>query len=94
MVCKDKIVAVDEMNKSVTFDIVEGEITKYFRSYKATIQILVDQSEVGKKKKKNMVKWSVEYEKMSEEVPDPTAQVEFLVNMAMEVDNYIFNLKP
>ncbi|KAI3433158.1 Bet_v_1 domain-containing protein [Psidium guajava] len=82
VVAKDKIDAIDEVNKSITFDIISGEVTKYFSSYKATIQLVSEGQN-------NSVKWSVEYEKMNEQVPDPHPQLDFLITMAKEVDNYL-----
>ncbi|KAI4386487.1 hypothetical protein MLD38_004417 [Melastoma candidum] len=81
---KDRIDAIDERNMSITFDIIGGEVTKYFKSYKATIQLVL-----GEGGSKSFVKWSVEYEKASEGVPDPHAQLDFLITMAKEVDAYL-----
>lgn len=80
----DRIDAIDEGKRSITFNIIGGEVTKYFRTYKATILLF-------KEGGKNMLKWSLEYEKMNDQVPEPTAQVQFLVNMAREVDAYLIN---
>ncbi|XP_056164148.1 MLP-like protein 423 isoform X2 [Syzygium oleosum] len=82
VVAKDKIYAVDEENKSITFEIIGGEVTKYFVSYKATIQLVSEGQN-------SFVKWSVEYEKMNEQVPDPHTQLDFLITMTKEVDNYL-----
>ncbi|KAL3731351.1 hypothetical protein ACJRO7_028258 [Eucalyptus globulus] len=82
VVAKDKIDAIDEGNKSITFDIIGGEVTKYFARYKANIQLV----STGQN---NFVKWSVEYEKMNEQVPDPHPQLDFLITMTKEVDNYL-----
>lgn len=81
VIAKDKIVAVDEENKSIAFELIGGEVTKYFKSFKATLEADV-----------NKVKWSLEYEKASEDVPHPHSHLEFLVNMSREIDAYL--LKP
>lgn len=83
MIAKDKIVAVDEANKSITFEIIDGEVMKYFKSFKATLEAAGVDS----------VKWSVEYEKASEEVPHPHSHLHFLEAMARDIDAYLVKTK-
>ncbi|KAH6762914.1 hypothetical protein C2S52_020347 [Perilla frutescens var. hirtella] len=78
VIAKDKIVGVDEAKKSIAFEIIDGEVTKYFKRFKATLEGGVDR-----------VKWSVEYEKASEEVPHPHSHLQFLAAMAIEIDAYL-----
>ncbi|KAL0372718.1 UNVERIFIED_CONTAM: MLP-like protein [Sesamum calycinum] len=82
VVAKDKIVAVDEENKSITFELIGGEVTKYFNTFRATFQATVEGD-------RNMLTWSVEYEKASEDVPHPHSHLEFLVNLSREVDAFL-----
>ncbi|KAK6134139.1 hypothetical protein DH2020_032089 [Rehmannia glutinosa] len=82
VIAKDKIVAVDEEKKSITFELIGGEVTKYFKNFKATFEAIAQTD-------KNMVKWTLEYEKASEDVPNLHSHLEFLVNMAMEIDAYL-----
>ncbi|KAL0326889.1 UNVERIFIED_CONTAM: hypothetical protein Sangu_1766900 [Sesamum angustifolium] len=82
VVAKDKIVAVDEANKSITFELIGGEVTKYFNTFRATFQATVEGD-------RNMLTWSVEYEKASEDVPHPHSHLEFLVNLSREVDAFL-----
>ncbi|KAK4423444.1 MLP-like protein [Sesamum alatum] len=82
VIAKDKIVAVDEENKSITFELIGGEVTKYFNVFRATF-------EARSEGDMNMVKWSVEYEKASEDVPHPHSHLEFLVNLSREVDAFL-----
>lgn len=83
MVAKDKIVGLDEVNKSITFEIIDGEVMKYFKSFKATLVAAgVD-----------AVKWSLEYEKASEDVPHPHSHLQFLGAMARDIDAYLLKSK-
>lgn len=84
MIAKDKIVAVEEERKVIAFELIDGEVTKYFNNFKATLEVMRT-GEAGK----NMVKWRLEYEKASEEVPCPNSHLEFLVNMSREIDAYL-----
>ncbi|KAG8382767.1 hypothetical protein BUALT_Bualt05G0111500 [Buddleja alternifolia] len=81
VIAKDKIVAIDEEKRSITFELIGGEVTKYFKNFNATLQ--ADTS---------TIKWSLEYEKASEDEPNPHSHLDFLVNMSREVDAYL--LKP
>ncbi|GFP90821.1 mlp-like protein 423 [Phtheirospermum japonicum] len=85
VVAKDKIVAVDEEKKSITFELIGGEVTKYFKNFKATFEAISKTNNSNMK----MVKWGLEYEKASEDVPNPHSHLEFLVNMALEIDAYL-----
>ncbi|KAL7110717.1 hypothetical protein ACP275_05G043200 [Erythranthe tilingii] len=82
VIAKDKIVAVDEVNRSITFELIGGEVTKYFNNFKATIEATTEDN-------KNIVKWKLEYEKVSENVPTPHSHLEFLVTMSKEIDTYL-----
>ncbi|XP_022889372.1 MLP-like protein 28 [Olea europaea var. sylvestris] len=82
VIAKDRIDAVDEEKMSITFELIGGEVTKYFKSFKATL-------EATAKSDKNIVKWSLEYEKASEDVPTPHSHLEFLVNALRDVDAYL-----
>ncbi|KAL1568582.1 MLP-like protein 28 [Salvia divinorum] len=83
VIATDKIVAVDEVNKSITFELIDGEVTKYFKSFKATL-------EAGGV---DTVKWSVEYDKANEDVPHPHSHLQFLGTMAKDIDAYLLKQK-
>lgn len=80
VITKDRIDFVDEQKKRITFEIIEGDITKHFKSFKATLEANVDTK---------IVKWTLEYEKANENVPSPIAHLQFLITLAKEVDSYL-----
>ncbi|KAK6922219.1 Bet v I/Major latex protein, partial [Dillenia turbinata] len=82
VIAKDRIDAIDEKNHSITFELIGGEVTKYFKSFKATIQFTADPD-------MNLVKCSLEFEKANEDVPTPYSHLDFLVSMSKEVDAYL-----
>ncbi|KAJ9708435.1 hypothetical protein PVL29_000464 [Vitis rotundifolia] len=73
---------VDDENKSVTLKVVEGEIVKYFKSFKCSTQVTV-------KDKGSLVTWSVEYEKLHESGPAPDAYLNFAMGVIEDVDAYL-----
>ncbi|KAL3510573.1 hypothetical protein ACH5RR_029974 [Cinchona calisaya] len=82
VIAKDKIDAIDEENKTITFGLIGGEVTNYFKSFKATLQAIV-QGGI------NIVKWTLEYEKANDDVPTPHSHLDFLINCSRDVDAYL-----
>ncbi|XP_057961267.1 MLP-like protein 423 [Malania oleifera] len=83
VITKDRIDAIDEKNNSITYGIISGDVTKYYRNFKATLQAISEDHG------KNVVKWTIEYEKANEDVPTPYSHLEFLANVASEIDAYL-----
>ncbi|XP_047311742.1 MLP-like protein 28 [Impatiens glandulifera] len=83
VIAKDRIDDVDEKNMSITFEIIGGEVTKFYKSYKANLTTYSD-------KGVNFAKWTLVYEKADETVPTPYANIDFLMNSTKEFDtNYL-----
>ena len=75
MKCKEKIEAYDEENNVVIFDLFEGDIQEQYKSLKVTLKVT----------DKAMAKWIIEYEKLDEGTPDPTAKVDLVTNVGKDV---------
>ncbi|XP_059305164.1 MLP-like protein 423 isoform X1 [Lycium ferocissimum] len=82
VIAKDRIDAIDEKNNSMTFELIGGEVTKYFMNFKATIKVTNEGN-------RNSVNWSLEYEKANEDVPTPYSHLDYLVGVSREVDAYL-----
>ncbi|KAK6931022.1 Bet v I/Major latex protein [Dillenia turbinata] len=80
---KEKI-QVDEENKTVIFEIVEGDMLKLYKSYKVYLQIIPSPTGQGGK-----VKWTAEYEKANEDVPSPNKYLEFGAHLTTNLDAYL-----
>ncbi|XP_054775714.1 MLP-like protein 28 [Prosopis cineraria] len=78
-VAKDVIEAVDPAKNLVTFRVIEGDVLQHYKSFKATIQ-------VNPKAKGSVARWTLEYEKLHGEVPDPLSLTQFLTEMSREID--------
>ncbi|KAI3854147.1 hypothetical protein MKX03_022160 [Papaver bracteatum] len=68
MVSKQKITAVDNKNRSITYTVLEGDDMEGFNSFKYNLDIT---PKSGTTDGTSLVKWSVEYEKANEDVADP-----------------------
>ncbi|KAG8382756.1 hypothetical protein BUALT_Bualt05G0110400 [Buddleja alternifolia] len=64
MVAKEMIESIDENMKSITYKVLDGDLLKMYKTFKFIIN-------VDKNGEDNLVTWTLEYEKMTEDVPDP-----------------------
>ncbi|XP_020534974.1 MLP-like protein 28 isoform X2 [Jatropha curcas] len=83
---KETMEAIDEKSRRITFNMLEGEIMNYYKSYKLSM-------EVASMGKGSLVKWTVEYEKQNEEISPPHKYLEFLVNFSKSIDAYLLTNK-
>ncbi|MCL7044843.1 hypothetical protein MKW94_007185 [Papaver nudicaule] len=72
IVSKVQVTAVDNKKRSITWTVLEGDIAKDFKSFNFDLDIT---PKPGATDGTSMVKWSVEYEKANEDVPDPVGTV-------------------
>ncbi|XP_042499888.1 MLP-like protein 423 [Macadamia integrifolia] len=82
LIAMEKIESIDDENKTLIKSFFEGDIGKMYKTYRVTMQAM---SKGGK----NSVKWSIEYEKVHEEVPAPTTYLDFIVKLAKDFDAHI-----
>ncbi|KDP21316.1 hypothetical protein JCGZ_21787 [Jatropha curcas] len=78
-VSQERIDAVDEAAKEVSYSVIEGDLLKYYKSFKGKLVVLP-------KGDGSLVKWSCEYEKASDDVGVPHAIKDFVVKNFKEVD--------
>lgn len=81
---KEKIDAVDDSERTLTYSVIDGDLLKYFKNLKGHLS-------VTPKGDGSLVKWSSEYEKGSQEVPEPDMIKEFAVKTFQQVDEYTLN---
>ncbi|KAJ9135767.1 hypothetical protein P3X46_032910 [Hevea brasiliensis] len=79
---KEKVESIDEQSRTITFNILEGEIMKHYKTYKPIVQVTT----IGPG---SLAKWSIEYEKKNEDIPPPHKYMEFLANFNKAVDAYL-----
>ncbi|XAR72229.1 hypothetical protein NMG60_11018799 [Bertholletia excelsa] len=78
-VAKEIIEAIDEENKSVTFKVIEGDLMELYKTIIFTVH-------VDTKGEKNLVTWTVEYEKLNEGVEDPTTLLDCVVTVTKDIE--------
>ncbi|KAA8533108.1 hypothetical protein F0562_033359 [Nyssa sinensis] len=79
---QEKIDMVDEAKKTVSYSITDGDVLKYYKNFKATLV-------VAPKGDGSLVQWICEFEKASEEIPDPNIIRDFAVKNFKELDDFI-----
>ncbi|XP_041009777.1 MLP-like protein 28 [Juglans microcarpa x Juglans regia] len=80
-VFKEKV-ELDDANRAVTLVGIEGDVMNYFKSFKGTYQ-------VTPKGNGSLVKLTLEYEKLTEEVPAPIKYHNMMVTMTKDIDAFL-----
>ncbi|XP_062110250.1 MLP-like protein 423 [Humulus lupulus] len=83
-VSKEKVEVVDDPKKIFGFSVIDGDLLKYYKSFKSSVQVVP-------KDEGSLLKWSCEYEKTADDIPDPTVVKDFAVKSFKELDDYIAN---
>ncbi|XVF43614.1 hypothetical protein PTKIN_Ptkin02bG0054200 [Pterospermum kingtungense] len=79
---KDIVENMDDKNRAIVFRVVEGDMMNSFKSWKASLNVMP-------KGERSLVKWTLEYEKQNESVPDPILFTEFLTTLTENFDAYL-----
>ncbi|KAL5553446.1 hypothetical protein UlMin_040847 [Ulmus minor] len=78
--CKEEVEVIDEENKSITFAVVDGNITQYYKNIKSSLQV------TGKAEGGSSVKWTLEYEKKKENFPAPNQYLDLAAILTKQID--------
>lgn len=81
--CKEKIESVDEQNKIITYKLFDGDIAQQFKNFKLIIQT------IDKDHGDAIIKWTVEYERISEDVDPPYGYIECLHKCTADIDGHL-----
>ncbi|KAK2977747.1 hypothetical protein RJ640_022610 [Escallonia rubra] len=80
-VAKEVIDGVDEKNKTVIFRVIEGDLLELYKSFVATLHV----DTTGQN---NLVTWTFEYEKRSEDVEDPNTLMDFVIKLTKDIETH------
>ncbi|KAJ7943605.1 MLP protein [Quillaja saponaria] len=80
-VSKEKIDYVDEEKKIYGYSVIDGGLLKYYKTFKCKLTLTP-------KGDGSFVKWSCEFEKAREDIPDPSVIKDFAVKNLLELDVY------
>ena len=80
---KETIEAIDEQNKSITYNIFDGDISQHYKVFKLILQV-IEKNDGGAS-----VKWTVEYEKINDNVEPPYGYMEYFDKCTKEMDGHL-----
>ncbi|KAK6122352.1 hypothetical protein DH2020_043972 [Rehmannia glutinosa] len=75
---KEIIEAIDEEKKSITFNVIEGDVMAWYNTFKLIVK-------VDNNGEDSLVTWTLEYEKKTEDVPEPHAVMNLGLSMTKEI---------
>ncbi|OMO99670.1 hypothetical protein COLO4_13148 [Corchorus olitorius] len=79
---RETVEAVDDRNKTVTFDALDGDVAKYYKTFKASVCVTANGQ-------KSLAKWTLIYEKMNPNIPDPDRYLEIASVFNKSVEAYL-----
>ncbi|KAF2295410.1 hypothetical protein GH714_032799 [Hevea brasiliensis] len=75
---KVRFETMDDARKTFVFDVVEGDVLKVYKSFKAKVEIGSD-----------CVKWTLEYEKTNNDIPNPDAYLGLAAKISKGIDVHL-----
>lgn len=79
---KDLVEVFDEKNKIVTYKVIEGDLLNEYKTFRITIQTIPKGSG-------SLVKITIEYEKLSDDVAIPKKIMDCLVSMIKDIEQHL-----
>ena len=79
---KEKVEAIDDKNKAITLKVLDGDFTNYYKNTSFTIQV------TGTDQGGSLVNGTLNYEKKSDDIPDPIKYTEVFQVVAKKIDEY------
>ncbi|RDX65988.1 MLP-like protein 31, partial [Mucuna pruriens] len=80
---KESIEAIDEQKKSISFKVFDGEVSKDYKMFKIHFQV-IDKEEGGA-----VTVWTIEYEKMNEDIKPPYHFLDFITAATKDIDAHV-----
>ncbi|KAJ4826530.1 hypothetical protein Tsubulata_032343 [Turnera subulata] len=80
---KEVVEAIDDVNLSTTFKVIEGDLLTEYKDFKPTVKATPKANGEGA-----IAHWHFEYEKLHEGIPDPHSLLEFTIHMTKDIDDH------
>ncbi|MED6214457.1 hypothetical protein PIB30_103296 [Stylosanthes scabra] len=81
--CKETIDSIDEENHSATYNLFDGDISQSYKVFKLSFEV-TDRENGGAN-----VKWTVEYEKINDDVEAPYGYMEYLDKCTKDMASHL-----
>ncbi|KAL1348198.1 hypothetical protein HN51_024175 [Arachis hypogaea] len=80
---KERIEAIDEENKSIIYQVFDDDISEHYKVFKFILQVNEKNDECA------CVKWTIEYEKINENVETPYAYLDFEEKITKDIADHV-----
>ncbi|XP_012078670.2 MLP-like protein 31 [Jatropha curcas] len=81
-IAKEIVERIDNVNLSTTFKVIDGDLLKENKSFKITVK-------ATPKGTGSVVHWTLEYEKLNKNIPDPHSFLQFLIEVSKDIDAHL-----
>ncbi|CAM8938917.1 unnamed protein product [Rhodiola kirilowii] len=81
---KDIVEAIDHENNSTTFRVIEGDLMELYKDFRLIVKATAKKEGEG-----SIVRWTLEYEKLHDGIPDPTSLLEMIHSMSIDIDLHL-----
>ncbi|KDO64572.1 hypothetical protein CISIN_1g039477mg, partial [Citrus sinensis] len=88
-IAKEIIEAIDNENYITNYKVIEGNLLELYKSFSSTVKVTPKENDDG-----SLVHWIFEYEKLNEDVPDPTGKLQILIDVAKDIDAHLLSQQP
>ncbi|KAL2545902.1 MLP-like protein [Forsythia ovata] len=80
-VAKDVVEAIDKEKRSVTFNVIEGDLTELYTVFKIGFHVETNGDT-------DLVLWTLEYEKLNDEVDEPLTLLGVLIKLSKDIESH------
>lgn len=81
--CNETVEEIDEENKKLTMNLFGGDIDQYYKVFKIYLEV-IDKAEGNA-----VVKWTFEYEKISEDIDPPNGYMDYISKITRDIDDHL-----
>lgn len=83
-IAKEIVEVIDDENKLVSYKVIEGDLLNEYKRFKVIVQS-VPKGQGG------LIKWTMEYEKLSDDIPPPEKLMEFCLHATKDIEEHLIN---
>ncbi|XP_057428055.1 MLP-like protein 43 [Lotus japonicus] len=81
--CLERVEAIDEQNKTNKYTLFGGDIDPHYKNFTLILQV------IDNKDSHAVARWTIEYEKLHEDIEPPNGYMEYFNKLTRDVDNQI-----
>lgn len=83
---KDILEAIDKEKRSLTFNMIEGDLLELYKVFKIDFHVETHHGI-------DLVTWTLDYEKLKDDVEEPLTFLGALINLSKDIESYHLKAK-